>query len=775
MFRRVVWRARYAAALLVVPALLGAQSIAVGGPSSAFTHVAPGSVFSLTMVVDLSAAGGTNLAALTSAISWVPGRLTLDSIITGSFGTLTSTIGPGAASVASFSANGTTTTATIANLFFTASGTTGGTQVLFAPSAAGNVVGTSVLPIVASRPLNVCIAPIGGHWGDANNDAVVNIIDAQQVARFSVGLTVANAVVLAAQGDVTADGTVNIIDAQQIARFAVALSAPARVGTTRPQVPAVASVQVTPASPSIAIGATAQLSATPFDASSVDLTGCANISWSTTDPTRATVNADGLVTVLAPGVVSIVASTNGQTASTPLSTFAPVGSIAVVPDTATMPMGTAVQITPTLRDASNNILTGRTVTYTSSDPTVATVSASGLVTTSTVGLVQITARSGGVSAVTTIQAAPLPKNSLATGDTHTCALTVTGAAYCWGLNSSGQLGDGTSANSSTPVQAAAPPGVVFTQISATAASTCALSSKQDIYCWGQVFGAQFITVIPTLQTSSLKASSISVGNGLGCVLDLANAAWCWGTNTRGQLGTGDLVSSAIPRAVAGGLTFQSISVGLFGPCGLSSSLAYCWGDNSLRTIGNPNTSTPTLVPTAVTGGTSFITLNAGAVTSCGTTSGGIAMCWGTNQFGSLGNGSTTAGTQVAPATVAGTVSFASVSPGIGNNIFDTTCGLATDGTAYCWGINTLGEVGTSATLPNSCTSGTTTAPCTGVPTAVQTSAKFSVLAAGSEQNCGITTTHTVLCWGRNSSGQLGDGTTTNQALPVLVQGNLRFP
>ena len=152
-------------------------------------------------------------------------------------------------------------------------------------------------------------------------------------------------------------------------------------------------------------------------------------------------------------------------------------------------------------------------------------------------------------------------------------------------------------------------------------------------------------------------------------------------------------------------------------------------------------------------------------------------CWGTSRFGSATGSNMDFFTQVLPTPLQTSIAFKHIAPGIGNNLLNGICGLATDDTAYCWGSNSSGQIGSTVQLPNTCTFSTSAPPfgCTGVPTAVMTSERFSTLVVGSEQNCGLTISHQILCWGRNNFGQVGDGTTTNRSTPTQVLGNLRVP
>ncbi|MDB4908589.1 MAG: metalloendopeptidase containing Ig-like domain [Gemmatimonadetes bacterium] len=304
------------ACALLLPSIVGAQTITLKAGSSPTMSVAPGAKFAVPVIVDISAAGAVHIASFQTGMTWGSGRLTLDSLRTQA-GTDFS-VTPNLANAASgsivfnaFAANNITATQTVTNAWFTA-GSAGGTRIALSPSAAGDELAANILASLIPSGLDVCVAT-PGKWGDVNDDGNVNIIDAQQIARSSVGLSVLNAAALAARGDVTADGNVNIIDAQQIARFSVSLSAAARINTNLFTPPTVASIALTPNTPqNLAVGATTTLVAAPKDAGNVDLTGCAQVTYSSTNPAIATVNAGGTITGIANGVVTITATSVTQ-------------------------------------------------------------------------------------------------------------------------------------------------------------------------------------------------------------------------------------------------------------------------------------------------------------------------------------------------------------------------------------------------------------------------------------------------------------------------------
>lgn len=178
------------------------------------------------------------------------------------------------------------------------------------------------------------------------------------------------------------------------------------------------------------------------------------------------------------------------------------------------------------------------------------------------------------------------------GQNHTCGLTATGAAHCWGEGTEGALGSGDSTNTGAPVAVAG--GLVFQDISAGQFHTCGVTTGGAAYCWGSGADGQLGTggtrhLTPTAVQGGLTFTAISAGAGHTCALDGANAAWCWGDGTYGQLGTGvSGIASDTPLAVTGGLKFTAIAAGT-GPltCAVTSEpAAYCWGRNNVGQLGD---------------------------------------------------------------------------------------------------------------------------------------------------------------------------------------------
>ena len=347
--------------------------------------------------------------------------------------------------------------------------------------------------------------------------------------------------------------------------------------------------------------------------------------------------------------------------------------------------------------------------------------------------------------------------AVSAGSSHTCGVTAAGTAYCWGENPFGQLGDGTTTERLTPAPVAEVAS--FVDVSALGARhTCGLTAAGAAYCWGQNQygqlgdGSTTSRLTPVPVAGGLSFVALSAGTLHTCGVTAAGAAYCWGGNTNGQLGDEPVQPSdrLTPSPVAGGLTFASVSARRFYSCGVTvEGAAYCWGDNEDGQLGD-GTTDQRLTPARVAGSVNFTSLSAGGLHTCGLTAPGVVYCWGSNPFGQLGDGTTTQ--RSTPVQVASQVSFTAVSAG-----GSATCGLAAAGATYCWGDNGFGQLG----------EGTTTQQMTPVPVAGELS--FAVLSAGGSHACGLAAAGIAYCWGSNRFGALGDGTTTDRHMPTRVK------
>ena len=468
---------------------------------------------------------------------------------------------------------------------------------------------------------------------------------------------------------------------------------------------------------------------------------------------------------------------------------APVASVVLSPAGAfNLALNSTQQLAATPKDAAGNALSNRVVTWSSSATGIATVSSTGLVTAVAVGSATISATSEGVSGqvLVTVTAAPAFVLTQVSAGYHSCGLTAAGAAWCWGRNEDGEVGDGTKTDRSHPVQVSG--AHVFSQIVVGLYYTCAITPAGATWCWGineegELGNGTFSTTDQTqpVQVQGAPAFvSITAGSLHTCGLTAAGKAWCWGANPWGVLGDGTQVGRNQPVQVfdpIAGLSFVKLSAGQDRTCGVTpAAQLWCWGSNGgainsafpsdqAGILGVGILGTPITTPMQVVGPpVQWADVSAGYRFACGRTPApvGALWCWGANTYiatrgGMIGDGSLFA--RLTPVlTATGSVTFMSASAG-----FFHACGLSAVGEAWCWGTNFYGEVGDGL-------AGTDFASNISHPTPIKVVGghSFNFLSAGKLNTCGITTAGETWCWGYNAFGELGDGTTTNRTSPVKV-------
>ncbi len=363
---------------------------------------------------------------------------------------------------------------------------------------------------------------------------------------------------------------------------------------------------------------------------------------------------------------------------------------------------------------------------------------------------------------TTNRAAPTAVTGLTSataitaGGSHTCALLADGTAKCWGANGSGQLGDTTTINRPTPGTVTGLSGA--TAIAAGSGHTCALLADGTAKCWGNNSSGQLgdgtttVRTAPTAISGLIGAVAISAGDSHSCAVVTDGTATCWGTNLFGKLGDGTAVDRNSPTsAVAGSTGAVALTASTAHTCAvLADGNAKCWGDNNFGQLGN-STTTDRLTPTAVTGLTGAVAISTRDNHTCAVLADGTVKCWGRNHLGQLGDGTTN--NRLTPVTVNGLAGVMAIAVGNAYN-----CALLTNGTVKCWGNNSFGQLG----------DGTTTTRI--APTTVAGITDAVAVATGNTHSCAVLANGIAKCWGLNADGQLGNGTTSNQAAPVDVTG-----
>jgi alpha-tubulin suppressor-like RCC1 family protein len=371
----------------------------------------------------------------------------------------------------------------------------------------------------------------------------------------------------------------------------------------------------------------------------------------------------------------------------------------------------------------------------------------------------VASNSTGTSYGTEQKFTTLATGTFSAGAYHTCALVSSGGSIdCWGYNYDGELGNGTTKNISTKPVAVS--GITTaTEVSAGGYHTCALLSG-SVHCWGyNKFGelgngTTKGSSTPVAVSGITNAIEVSGGDFYTCSLLSGGSIDCWGENGFGELGDGTFTERTTPVAVHGITNATEVTAGALSTCALLSSGSIdCWGYNGFGELGTGSTEpeySPT--PVAVKGITNAVAVSAvGDFYTCALLSGGTVKCWGDNEDGELGNGTTVNSTT--PVQVSGITNAAGVVAGAFH-----TCAWLTAATAYCWGENYFGELGNGTTVNSS------------TPVQVSGITSAAGVTAGTSHTCARLIGGSVDCWGENLDGQLGNGTTTNSSTPVAVSG-----
>lgn len=354
------------------------------------------------------------------------------------------------------------------------------------------------------------------------------------------------------------------------------------------------------------------------------------------------------------------------------------------------------------------------------------------------------------------------------GGVHTCALLLNGTVSCWGSNISGQLGDGSTTDSFTPVSVSGLSNAIAITASHARLDnyghTCALLSGGTVQCWGRNIVGQLGTGTTTdsytpVTVSGLTGVTTVVAGGFhNCALLTGGAVQCWGDNAIGQLGDGTTTTPrTTPVAVSGVSNATALALGGDFSCALiSDGTVKCWGGNGHGRLGDgvmpPGSSTPITTPVTVVGISTAIAITAGRGHACAVLSGGTVKCWGDNSAAMLGDGTTTS--SATPVTTTGLSNAVALTAGAVH-----TCARLADNTVQCWGDNANGQVG-----PGSTDHSTTPA------TVLSFSANVQAVTTGSLHGCGLFNDSTVGCWGSNESGQLGSAGFMRSSTISVVAG-----
>ncbi len=371
-----------------------------------------------------------------------------------------------------------------------------------------------------------------------------------------------------------------------------------------------------------------------------------------------------------------------------------------------------------------------------------------------------------------------PSGSIvAGGEEHTCAVNSSGAVFCWGSNADGQLGNGTNTKSLTPVPAT---GLSSGVVGVTAGQdfTCALTHAGTVMCWGSNTTGDLgngttndsnvpVEVLDVAGTAPLSGVvAISAGQYFVCALTSAGSVLCWGDNAEQELGPEPSgFRTGLPNVVTGiPAGMVAINTGAGFACALTSTgVAWCWGGSGTGVLGaGPNLPNGSPVEVLNLAGTAPISgvaqIAGGYQDACAVTNAGTALCWGANQAGEDGNATNTAvSSPVQVLDIAGTSPLVGVTAIVSGD--NDACAITSAGGVLCWGDPFNGELGNNY------------GPDTEIPVQVSglTSGVMEI-AAGYHHNCAVLSNGGVMCWGFNINGQLGNGNTNDASTPVAVEG-----
>lgn len=376
----------------------------------------------------------------------------------------------------------------------------------------------------------------------------------------------------------------------------------------------------------------------------------------------------------------------------------------------------------------------------------------------------------GTTAITATYNASAPylgsTGTLPGGQTVTEAVVRAGDGFAWGGNTSGQLGDGTTTSTATPIRMDLPKGNQVLQIAGGYRHGLALLSDGSVYAWGDNSHGDLGNDSTTESDTPVQVSlpdgvvpvSVAAGVAASAVVTSDGDVYAWGANNAGQLGIGSTTDAHVPTLVhlPSGTVVTTVSLGGAHLLALTSGgTVYAAGSNAFGQLGD-NSITQRTTPVAVhlPAGAQVTGIAAGFVHSLAVTSAGTVLAWGDNSHGELGTGDTTPLPVPTPISLGVSVSAIAASAGA----YDSFA-LASDGSVLAWGENDRGELGT----------GDTTEQHTPTAVALPSGTHATAIAAGAASTYALTSTGTVLAWGDATFGSLGDGSTTSESSPVTVR------
>ncbi|HEX6808747.1 MAG TPA: hypothetical protein VF118_12215 [Gemmatimonadaceae bacterium] len=436
----------------------------------------------------------------------------------------------------------------------------------------------------------------------------------------------------------------------------------------------------------------------------------------------------------------------GPDSASVLARVAPMITIDLATDT--LLMGATRTLTATARDVRNQVISGAQLTWTTSDSAAATVASTGggsaVVTAHLPGPALVSAGYEWATASTAF-AVTLKLTSVATASTQACGLDTAGTVWCWFADDPIMLGTGPEdvgrgLQSPRPVQ----DSPTMVAVGGGYTTACGLSVIGHAWCWDRPYPTSPITAAAT-EGPATSFVQLAVGWNHRCGLTSSGAASCWVLDNSGNFGQG---ASGAPH------TFSVLTAGVYHTCGIDGGTVYCWGAGARLRLGSATTDTLcggyiyapcSATPLAVPDLPPVVAVSAGNEHTCALTADGSAYCWGSNEYGQLGSGDPAE--DLSPRAVADGLHFKLISAG-----YYHTCGLTTAGEVYCWGQADV-DVGPSVAPYEACTDRLTgnAQRCYRTPTLVN-GVELTTLSASWDHTCGIRLDGLPYCW-RSGKGQ----------------------
>jgi alpha-tubulin suppressor-like RCC1 family protein len=335
-----------------------------------------------------------------------------------------------------------------------------------------------------------------------------------------------------------------------------------------------------------------------------------------------------------------------------------------------------------------------------------------------------------------------------------------GTLWTWGSNIYGQLGDGTTVSKTSPVTTVAG-GTNWKQVTCGYFRTAAIKSDGTLWTCGDNAAGQLgdgTTVGKSSPVTTVAGGTnwkqVACGVQHTAAIKTDGSLWTWGRNIFGNLGDGTIVNNSSPATtVSGGTNWKQVACGVFCTAAIKTDgTLWTWGRNDYGQLGDGTTVSKSIPATTVAGGTNWKQVACGSNHTAAIKTDGTLWTWGRNDSGALGGNFANKSSPVT--TVSGGTNWKQVSAG-----FFYTAAIKTDGTLWTWGYNEYDQLGDGTTVDKA-------SPVT----TVAGGTNWKQVSAGFYQTAAIKTDGTLWTWGRNDTGQLGDGTTGRKSSPVTTAG-----